>query len=113
VIAVDEPSGDNYNDIQLGGNIELIGFSEIDRAQMVVVKKIVGNYARKFSEMVQNFEKLSLAVKRIHAVEKSENYEITAKLIAAGKPINGSVTDRNIFFGIDKVLKIIEGIIKK
>ena len=89
---MDEPSGENYDDIQLGGNIELIGSAEIDRAQMVVVKKIVGNYARKFSEMVQNFEKLTLGVKRIHAVEKSENYEITAKLIAGGKPMNGSLS---------------------
>ncbi|PIN72325.1 hypothetical protein COV21_02535 [Candidatus Woesearchaeota archaeon CG10_big_fil_rev_8_21_14_0_10_45_5] len=110
---MDVPSAENEENIQLGGNIELIGFSVIDRAQMVVVKKIVGNYARKFSEMAKDFEKLSLSLKKIHAIENSENYEISAKLMAGGKPLNGSVTDRNLFFGIDKVLKIIEGMIKK
>ncbi|MEM0230587.1 MAG: hypothetical protein QXW00_04300 [Candidatus Woesearchaeota archaeon] len=99
--------------IQLGGNIELSGFSFLDKAQMVVVKKIVGNYARKLSELVSSFERLSINVKKIHAVEQSENYEINARLFANKQQYHASETDRNIFFGIDKVLKKIEGIVRK
>jgi len=99
--------------IKLGGNIELSGFSFLDKAQMVVVKKIVGNYARKFSEMSSNFERLSINVKKIHAVENSENYEINARLFANKEQFHASENDRNLFFGIDKVLKKIEGMIKK
>ena len=42
--------------LQLGGNIELSGFREIDPASMVIIKKIVGNYARKFSDHFDGFE---------------------------------------------------------
>ena len=38
--------------LQLGGNIELAGFKELDRDSMVVLKKIVGNYAKKFAKSV-------------------------------------------------------------
>ena len=44
--------------IELGGNIELVGFKELDHASMVVLKKIVGTYAKKFSEANSDFEKL-------------------------------------------------------
>ncbi len=99
--------------MQLGGNIELIGFGEIDRAQLVVVKKIVGTYAKKFSEFLKDFEKLSLSMKAIHDVEKAGSYELNAKLIAGGRPTFASITDRNLFFAIDKVLKKIEEMLKK
>ncbi|MCX6709394.1 MAG: hypothetical protein NTV63_00350 [Candidatus Woesearchaeota archaeon] len=106
-------NAEDSGSMQLGGNIELIGFSDIDKAQLVVVKKMVGNYAKKFSEMVKNFEKLSIAMKEIHNVEKPGSYEINAKIMAEGRPINSSVTDRNLFFGIDKALKVVEEMIKK
>jgi len=32
------------DELQLGGNINLSGFKEIDSGSMVVLKKIVGNY---------------------------------------------------------------------
>ena len=36
--------------LELGGSIQLSGFSGIDGGQMVVVKKIVGNYAKRLSD---------------------------------------------------------------
>ena len=36
--------------LKLGGNIELFGIENVQPAQMVVLKKIIGMYARKFSE---------------------------------------------------------------
>lgn len=33
--------------LELGGNIQLTGFSELNGGQMIVLKKIVGNYCEK------------------------------------------------------------------
>ncbi|MFH0868523.1 MAG: hypothetical protein V1831_04375 [Candidatus Woesearchaeota archaeon] len=91
--------------MQLGGNIELAGFRDIDSASMVVLKKIIGNYVRRMSEISDKFEKLSVTMKPIHETEKSEKYEIHAKLINNGKPFVSEVVERNLFVAIDSVLK--------
>ena len=36
--------------IELGGNINLDNFEEIEKGQLIVVKKVVGNYTKKISE---------------------------------------------------------------
>lgn len=91
--------------MQLGGNIVLTGFRDLDGSSMVVLKKIVGNYAKKMSEISEKFESLSLTMKKVHETEKSELYEIHAKLMDNGKPVVSEVTDRNLFIAIDGVLK--------
>jgi hypothetical protein len=95
------------NNLQLGGNIELSGFSNLESGVMIVLKKIVGNYARKMSDQCKGFEKLSLTMKVIHAKEKGEKYELHAKMIENGKPHNASFVDRNLFVGVDSALKAI------
>ena len=94
--------------LELGGNIELAGFKDLDGATLIVIKKIVGNYAKKFSESIQNFEKLKVTRKSVHKTEASEINEIHAQLIAAGNPTNASEEDRNLFFALDNVMKKIE-----
>ena len=94
--------------LELGGNISLTGFGVLEPGVMVVVKKIVGNYAKKLSEVTKNFEQISLVLKPVHQKEKSELYELHAKMVAAGKPVTAEITDRNLFFALDKVLKKIE-----
>ncbi len=42
--------------MQLGGNITLAGFKELEMGELIVVKKIVGSYARKMADASQNFE---------------------------------------------------------
>ncbi len=93
--------------LQLGGNIELSGFSSLEPGVMIILKKIVGNYARRMSDKCKNFEKLSLTVKTVHAKEKGEKYELHAKMIDNGKPYNASNVDRNLFVAIDDSLKAI------
>jgi ribosome-associated translation inhibitor RaiA len=99
--------------LQLGGNIELTGFSDLEPAVMVVVKKIVGNYAKKLSKLVENFEKLHLTLKKVHQTEKSEKYELHARLLGDGKAYASENIDMNLFFCLDKVLKRIESEIGK
>jgi len=94
--------------LQLGGNIELSGFKDIDGASMVVLKKIVGNYGRRFSEISEKFESLKITMKPVHETEKSEKYEIHAMLTASGKPVVSEFVDRNLFVAVDGALKKIE-----
>lgn len=94
--------------VELGGNIELSGFKEVDGATMIVLKKIIGNYARKFSETCMKFERLSVIMKKVHEREKSEKYEIHAKVLDNGTPFAAVVTDFNLFFAVDNALKKVE-----
>jgi hypothetical protein len=93
--------------IELGGNIKLVGFKDLEPAKLIVVKKIVGNYARKINDTVSEFQELSLHLKGIHGNEETgeSKFEIQGKLIMSGKnPCNAEVTDFNLFYALDKVL---------
>ena len=90
---------------KLGGNIELTGFRDIDSSSMIVLKKIIGNHARRLSELSQKMENLHITLKPIHEREKSEKYEVHAKLNNNGKIYVAESVDRNLFVAVDDVLK--------
>ena len=94
--------------LELGGNIQLTGFSDLDGGRMIVLKKIVGNYAKKLCGLCANFEQLSLTMKSVHETEASKIYELHAKLMDDGKPVIGEYSDRNLFIAVDAVLKKVE-----
>ena len=94
--------------VNLGSTIEIVGFKELDAGSMVILKKIVGNYAKKMSERMKNFEKIKLTMKPVHEREKSEIYEVKGHLFTGSHPIIAEETDRNLFFALDKVLKRLE-----
>jgi ribosome-associated translation inhibitor RaiA len=86
--------------IELGGNIKLIGFNELDSASLIVVKKITGNYARKISEKVNSsVDELSLELKSSDA-QKGINSSLKIK----DKEIKAEVSDVNLFYALDKAL---------
>ena len=87
--------------LKLGGSIELSGFSSIDRGAMIILKKIVGNYARKLADSSKSFEALKLRVKKVH----DSVYELKAQVVDSGNIIISSVEDRNIFVAVDSALK--------
>lgn len=47
--------------MDLGGNITLEGFDNVEPGALVVVKKIVGTYAKKFSEK-KDYKKLTVTL---------------------------------------------------
>ena len=98
--------------MELGGNIELLGFDEIEISELIVLKKIIGNYARKFSDALgDDYKKLSLHLKKVHG-KKSHKYEIKATL--EGKKVYKSeITENNLFVCIADVLKKIEAQVMK
>ena len=91
--------------MQLGGNIELSGFKDIDGASMVVLKKIIGNHVRRMTEISDKFESLKVTMKPVHETEKSEKYEIHAQLMNDGKAVVSEVVERNLFVAVDDALK--------
>src|SRR3989339_565253 len=95
---------DNEN-VKLGGNIELSGFRDIDSSSMTVLKKIIGNYAKRIAELTKRLETLHITLKPVHEREKSEKYEMHAKIIDDGKVYASEITDRNLFVAVDGVLK--------
>jgi len=93
--------------MQLGGNISLAGFKDLEPAKMIVIKKITGNYVKRMQEINKKFESLHLHLKPVHA----NKYELQAKAVFDGQPHNAEITDYNLFFALDKVLaKIVEEI---
>jgi hypothetical protein len=94
---------------QLGGSIDLVGFRDIDGGSMIVVKKIVGNYTKKFTTRLENFERIIITMKPVHKVDETKSqYELHGRLLHSGKTENAELTDHNLFFALDKVLKSLE-----
>ena len=89
--------------VKLGGNIELMGFKDLDGGSRVILKKIVGNYTRKFLDNVQGFEKLLLNLAR-----KDDLFELQVQAIVNGQAHESSLADKNLFFALDSVPKNIE-----
>jgi len=94
--------------LELGGNIVLNGFKGIDGSTMIIVKKMVGNYVRRFAERAERFESLNLHIKPIHLNGNSKKFELKAKLLDNGKVFNSEIVDKNLFIAVDTALKKIE-----
>ena len=91
--------------MQLGGNITLAGFKELEMGELIVVKKIVGSYARKMADTSQNFENLTVTLKSVHSTQKSAKYEFHARLLDNGQLYAGECVDRNLFIALDNCLR--------
>ena len=94
--------------IQLGGNIELSGFREVDGGSMIIVKKIVGSYVRKFNDRLGNLQKFSLHMKKAHGNEENAVFELYGNVIDNGKTHSAEVSERNLFVAVDTVMKKLE-----
>ena len=106
---MEEDAAEGSEDIlALGGNIELSGFNSLDRSSMFILKKIVGSYVRRISSKTEKLEKVRLTMKPLH----SSGFELNAKLIDNGKVYASEVSDRNLFFAVDKVMDKIENMLK-
>lgn len=90
---------------KLGRNIELSGFRDIDSSTMAVLNKTIGNHIRRISELCKKMYNLHITLKPIHQREKSEKYEIHAKLNDNGKIYAAEAVDRNLLVAVDDVLK--------
>ena len=94
--------------IQLGGNIELSGFKEIDGGSMIIIKKIVGSYVRKFADKTQNLQKFSLNMKKVHSNQENAIFELHGNIIRDGKTYSAETAERNLFVAVDSVMRKLE-----
>lgn len=95
---------------KIGGNIALIGFGALEPIELIVVKKITGNYVKKISEIAQ-YKQMKLSLKQ-HQHSKSFLHELETEIIITqskegGKDIvlAAKSTDRNLYTALADVLE--------
>jgi len=68
--------------IELGGNINLEGFDDIEPMQMIVAKKIIGNYAKKVSDAKKD------SLKGFTVTKKGQNIQVHVELSTGAIKVN-------------------------
>ncbi len=91
--------------MELGGNIILTGFKDVPKSDMIVLKKIVGNYVRKFRDKMKDYEGLRITLKPLHG---GKSYQLNGELVGAKERYNAETENRNLFVGVDELLKKLE-----
>ncbi|MEK6951899.1 MAG: hypothetical protein AABX29_02685 [Nanoarchaeota archaeon] len=84
--------------IELGGNIKLANFENLEPALLIVVKKIVGNYTKKISETLKDFKSIELSL------DKEDLNKITV-VVEADKKYQSEAKDKNLFFALNAALE--------
>ncbi len=96
---------DDAENLKLGGNIELSGFKEVDPRSMIILKKIIGNYVRKFSDKHKEFNGIKITLKEINKKKGKEQFELSSNLYLGGKALAAENIGWNIFEAVDTLLK--------
>ena len=92
--------------LQLGSFIELSGFRFVGGGEMIVVKKIVGNYVRRMEDMCKQFAGFKIKLKPLDQTgDTVKKYEFHAQVVDGGNVYPAEVVERNLFVGIDAVCK--------
>ncbi|MBI1935949.1 HPF/RaiA family ribosome-associated protein [Candidatus Woesearchaeota archaeon] len=86
-------------------NIQLAGFKGIESSAMSILNRNIRNHLRRIAELSKNNYSIHLTLKRVHEREKSEKYEIHAKVTDGGKVYASKVTDRNLLAAVDRALE--------
>src|SRR3989344_3930302 len=87
-------------EIELGGSISLVGFGSLEPVELVVVKKIVGNFVKKLNEK-SDYESLVMELRQ-HKKGKTFLHEINAHARADEKMFSAKVSDYNLYSCISK-----------
>ncbi len=98
--------------MHLGDKIVLTGFKDLDRNEMVVVRKMVGTYVKKYIELDEGFQNLKLRLKTTHEREQSVIFELDGNYTSDSNKFDVSESNRNLFMVLDSVLKKIQGMLK-
>ena len=102
----------NMVETKLGGEISLVGFDSLEPMELIVVKKVVGNYVRKLSNQI-NYSSLRLELKQ-HRKGKSFMHEVNAQLSAGGSLFGASAMEWNLYVCLTKLLdKVLAEILHK
>jgi ribosome-associated translation inhibitor RaiA len=101
--------GNNAEEHKLGGNITLVGF-KLEPMVLIVVKKIVGNYAKKLGDK-GGYKELKVSLRQ-HEHGKAMLHEIETELITSKNKqggseiiLNSSAEDYNLFNALSSVME--------
>ncbi len=86
--------------MELGGNIKLQGFNDLDPATLIVVKKIVGNYTKKLTQQHSDFLGLSLDLSK-----EDKNHKISINLSRKSGNMMSEAAEENLFFALSSALE--------
>lgn len=89
-------------------NVEFSGFKDIDSPAMSDLKRIAAAYVKRFKEICEEFEKLIIRMKKVHAQVHSEKYEVHVSVLDKGKLFTSAVTDNNLLNAADAALQKVE-----
>lgn len=96
-----EPDSSENTEIKLGGNISLSGFS-LEPIEMIVVKKIIGNHAKKISEKI-NYQDIKITLKKTKKM-KSFLHEISASIKTDQGVIAADASNNNLYTALSEAL---------
>ncbi len=85
--------------MELGGNIELVGFEHLDVNELILVKKLVGTYTKDFSDANEAFERITVTL------AQREPYIVSAEVQAGDKTLSCTHESVNLYFALDGCLK--------
>jgi hypothetical protein len=97
---VDSGDVEDAGSVVLGGSIVLVGFSGLGLPELLVVKKMVGLYARACREAVPGFSGL-----RVELCREGDLYALRAVALVAGCEVVGLGRSRNLFAALDAGLQ--------
>ncbi|MEK6861929.1 MAG: hypothetical protein AABY07_08235 [Nanoarchaeota archaeon] len=89
--------------IELGGNIKLDGFNSVDPPTIIVVKKMIGNYAKKISDNITQVDELLIDLKESDMENKI--FRLNATLTSEEEKFDSEVQDINLFFALDRAMQ--------
>lgn len=88
--------------IELGGNIVLEGFDNRDYTELIVVKKIVGQYARKINDTLTGVQNLRVTL------NCEKNKKISGALELKNGSFEATAESENLYVALDQALKQLE-----
>jgi len=106
---------DHESGINLKGDIALVGFEILEPSELIVVKKIVGNYIRKLSNMAE-YQQMRISLRQ-HQHGKTFKHEVDAHAIFTQGKFEASVTEWNLYAALssvcEKILQEVEHAMRK
>ena len=98
----DSGSNDPKDELKLGGNIILVGFS-LEPTEMIVAKKIIGNYVKKIGEQIE-YQDIKIKLKQ---TKKAQLFlhEIQADVRVEGNVLAANATENNLYTALSEALE--------
>ncbi len=86
--------------IKLGGNISLEGFETLDRSELLIIKKLVGNYIHDLQEKISGEINTTISLNK-----EGEEFSINVRMSSNDKNAEATAKGTNVFMTLDTAMK--------